>query len=95
MNIECGKCSGKGEIKAFAGIDGGRCWSCAGKGFVVRKAAPKPTPKFAISAIDVHAGERRVVFTIKAKNAAVALQIAQVTLARGNGFIPGSAAIAA
>lgn len=94
MSNECGKCGGKGEIKAFAGIDGGRCWSCAGRGFVVRKSAPKPTLKFAISAIDVHTGERGVVFTIKATNEAAAIQIARVTLARGNAWVPESAGIA-
>ncbi len=94
MNTECGKCGGKGEIKAFSNIDGGRCWACAGKGFVVRKSAPKRMPQFAISAIDAQTGERGVVFTIKARNEIVALQMAQVMLARGNGFVPDSAGVA-
>lgn len=29
---ECLKCLGKGHISAFAGIDGGRCWACMGRG---------------------------------------------------------------
>lgn len=29
---ECWKCSGRGWIEAFGGIDGGRCWACMGQG---------------------------------------------------------------
>ncbi len=37
---KCGKCSGKGFIRAFSGIAGGVCFDCEGKG--IRVYARKP-----------------------------------------------------
>lgn len=34
ITLECTKCHGTGHLSAFAGIDNGRCWACAGVGNV-------------------------------------------------------------
>lgn len=39
IKIDCTKCGGRGRIEAFAGIDNGRCWACAGQGFRVSTEA--------------------------------------------------------
>ena len=43
---ECGKCSGKGRIAAFNHVVAGVCFKCNGRGYVVRKSAPRPAKKF-------------------------------------------------
>lgn len=32
ITVACGKCNGKGEIKAYSNIAGGICFACGGKG---------------------------------------------------------------
>lgn len=92
---ECSKCSGKGEIAMYRGIAGGVCFSCRGTGKIVTKTKPQPAKKFAVSAIEKASGERITVFWVKAKNEAAALKSARGKMSGANGYIQGSAAIAA
>lgn len=46
VKCECAKCNGKGVIKAFAGIAGGVCFTCGGKGYVMLKQARVEKKKF-------------------------------------------------
>ncbi len=42
VKVECARClGGKGHISAFNHIQGGVCFQCGGKGYVMRKAAPR------------------------------------------------------
>lgn len=93
IKVECAKCGGKGFIKAYANIDGGRCFSCAGKGFSLQKSAPKISPKFMIGAQKKGGEFVDQICAIKAKNEAEALKKAVAQLARGNGYIPSTATV--
>ncbi len=93
IKVECAKCGGKGNIRAFANVDGGRCFSCAGKGFTVQKAAPKIMPKFTIGAMTKDGEFIGRIFAIKAKNEDAAIKKAIEQLSRGNGYIPTTAQI--
>jgi hypothetical protein len=92
---DCGKCGGKGNIPAFASVDGGRCFSCAGKGKTVTKAAQKTAIRFAISAVAKATGEADVVCFIKARTEAAAIKAAIAQLRKGNAYIPETAKVAA
>lgn len=92
--VECAKCGGRGEIKAFSGIAGGICFCCNGKGHVELKNAPKRSVKFQISAIAKDTGDRELVCWIKAKNESDAIRMAVAQLSRGNLYNPESAQIA-
>lgn len=92
---ECNKCAGKGNIKAFSNVDGGRCFSCSGRGVIVTKTAPKISKRFAISAQSKIDGAMMEVCFIKARNEAAALKAAITQLQRGNAFIPESAKVKA
>jgi hypothetical protein len=91
IKVECAKCGGKGNIRAFSNVDGGRCFSCAGKGFNLQKNAPKISPKFAIGAMGKDGEFCEVVCFIKAKNEAEAVKKAIIQLSKGNGYIPSTA----
>lgn len=91
--VECAKCGGRGEIKAFSGIAGGICFCCNGKGHVELKNKPNRSAKFVISAIAKDNGERETVFTVKAKNEAEALRKAVIQLSSGNAYFIESASI--
>lgn len=92
--VECAKCGGRGEIKAFSGIAGGVCFCCNGKGHVILKNKPQRTAKFGISAIDRESGERvSPVFWINAKSEADAVKKAVAKLSNGTGYIAESAQI--
>ncbi|QIG65726.1 putative antitermination protein Q [Ochrobactrum phage vB_OspM_OC] len=94
FKVECAKCNGKGEIKAFSGIAGGICFSCNGKGFICQKSAPKKSKKFAVSAVrkdDNTVAEN--ICTINAMSETKALQMAIVQLSRGNGYFPETATV--
>lgn len=93
FRVECGKCNGRGEIKAFIGIAGGICFSCNGRGFNMQKSAPVRSTKYAITAIEKVTGERIHVCNISARNEKQALEKAVAQLSRGNGFIADSVAI--
>ena len=92
--VECAKCGGKGDIKAFSGIAGGICFCCNGKGYVILKSKPNRKVKFAISAICKENGIREVVCHISAKNEAEAVKMAVMQLSRGNSYIPESVSVA-
>jgi len=49
IKVECGKCLGKGYIRAFSGIKGGICFSCAGHGFKMQKNPPRKSKEFSFS----------------------------------------------
>lgn len=91
---ECAKCNGQGNIRAFSNVDGGRCFSCAGRGTISTKAAPKASARFAVSAQPKAGGDLEVVFTVKARHEAEALKVAIAQLQRGNAYIPESARVA-
>ena len=93
ITTECSKCAGKGNIKAFSNVDGGRCFSCSGRGVIVTKTAPKTSKRFAVSAQSKVDGTMGVVCFIKARNEAAALKAAIAQLQRGNAFIPESAQV--
>lgn len=93
FTTECGKCGGKGNIRAFSAIDGGRCFSCAGKGVIVTKAAPKASIRFAVSARPKAGGDLEAVFVVKARHEAAALKLAIAQLQRGNAYIPETATV--
>ncbi len=93
IKVECAKCGGKGEIKAFSGIAGGICFFCGGKGYSLRKSAPKPSKKFAVSAELKESGERLTVFHVNAKSEKEAINKAVAQLSRGNAYVPNSAAV--
>lgn len=93
IKVECIKCGGKGNIKAFSGIDGGRCFSCAGKGYKMQKSASKILPKFCIGAMTKEGEFVNRVIWVKAKNEEQAIQKAKSQLACGNGYIPETAAV--
>jgi RecJ-like exonuclease len=95
FTTECGKCGGKGNIPAFSNIDGGRCFSCAGKGQIVTKTAPKASIRFAISAVAKATGEAEVICFIKARTEAAAIKAAIAQLSKGNAYIPETAKVAA
>lgn len=88
----CPKCSGSGHLSQYAGIAGGVCFSCQGRGFKYGRA-PVPGTLYGISAIRRDDGVRIVVFHKKARTEAQALKKAIETLKRGNGYIPESAQI--
>jgi len=44
----CIKCSGTGLIAAFSGIQGGVCFACEGRGFVIQKNAPRLSKLYVI-----------------------------------------------
>ena len=48
LKVDCGKCLGRGYIRAFSHIKGGVCFDCGGAGFKLYKNAPRPSVKFAI-----------------------------------------------
>jgi len=93
IKTECGKCAGKGNIKAFSNVDGGRCFSCSGRGYRVTKHAPKPTVRFAVSAVAKDTGKVETMCFIKARTEAAALKAAIVQLSNGNAYIPESAQV--
>lgn len=95
FTTECGKCGGQGNIRAFSNVDGGRCFSCAGKGVIVTKAAPKASIRFAVSAAPKAGGAAEVVCFVKARTEAAALKVAIAQLARGNAYIPETATVQA
>jgi hypothetical protein len=39
---KCGKCDGKGVIRAYMHLDGGKCFGCGGAGVVKAKAVAAP-----------------------------------------------------
>ena len=92
-NTECGKCAGKGNIKAFSNVDGGRCFSCSGRGVIVTKSAPKASVRFAVSAVAKATGEVETMCIIKARTEAAALKAAIVQLSKGNAYLPESAQV--
>jgi len=49
VKVDCGKCGGKGHIRAFTHVVAGICFACDGNGFKMLKAAPKPARKFKVS----------------------------------------------
>jgi hypothetical protein len=91
---ECERCAGKGTIPAHKNVLGGVCFLCGGKGKIVTKAAPRKTPKWLISATTKDTGEHIAIFSLRARNAEIARQMAVIQLARGNGYIPTSATVA-
>ncbi len=95
FKTECGKCGGKGEIRQFAAIAGGVCFSCDGKGYSITKNAPRKSQKFPISAVARDTGKLTLVFHVNAQTANMAVKRAQVMLAKGNGYHPNTAQVAA
>lgn len=92
--VECAKCAGRGEIKAFSGIAGGICFCCNGKGYVELKNPPKRSKKWIVSAVEKSSGEVvEQICTINAKSEAEAIKKAQIQLSRGNGYDPMSAQV--
>jgi DnaJ-class molecular chaperone len=96
IKTECGKCAGKGNIKAFSNVDGGRCFSCSGRGYRVTKHAPKPSVRFWVDAAQKSDGTMvEEIYIVKAHNEAAALKIAIAKLQRGDAYIPESAKLRA
>ena len=95
IKTECGKCAGKGNIKEFSNVDGGRCFSCSGRGVIVTKSAPKPSVRFAVSAVSKATGDVETMCIIKARTEAAAIKVAITQLSKGNGYIPESAQVRA
>lgn len=93
FKVECAKCGGRGEIKAFSGIAGGICFCCNGKGHVELKNAPKRSVKFQISAVAKDTGDRELVCWINAKSEEEATKKAILQLSRGNLYIPETASV--
>lgn len=91
---KCPKCNGNGYLACYAGIANGVCFSCAGNGFKVG-VAPVPGVKFPISAVNKATGARELVVHITSKSAAAAVKKAAAMFARGNGYHPESAMVAA
>ena len=62
FKLECLKCDGTGEIRWAKHVQNGICFSCGGKGHVLRKGKrkPPPTTKFKVFMIQegkpVHCG---------------------------------------
>lgn len=91
---KCPKCRGTGFLSQYIGIASGVCFCCEGNGFK-SGAAPVAGVLFAVTAIRRADGARVLAFNVKAKNSAEATKKAVATLARGNGFEPQSAQVAA
>lgn len=91
--FECGKCSGRGHISAYAHVAGGACFACNGRGYKIQKSAPRPNPTFSFSflwldenAANFANGEFTRCFNKKARNAQAAERIAAQAMAR-NGSV--------
>lgn len=69
MKVECGKCNGHGYIKAFNHIAAGVCFRCEGRGYHLRKRAPRKSFKYSFSAVLIETQETiGPIFWIKAYN---------------------------
>lgn len=91
FKVECAKCAGKGEIRAYIGIAGGICFACNGKGHIIQKTAPTKTAKFAVSAVHRETGEVvNNICHIRAKNESEAIKKATAQIARGTGYVPNT-----
>lgn len=95
--VECSRCcNGKGRIAAFSHIQGGVCFKCGGKGYVMRKTKPgKPSVSWQVGATNgrkTHPGDNDVgvvvfpIFTVKAPTQAAALKKAAAILAGGSDY---------
>lgn len=82
FKIECAKCDGKGEIKAFSGILGGRCFACSGKGHFFQKTSPIVSFKWAIYVKPKNENAPIRIFNVKAKTEKEAIMKAQNTLVK-------------
>jgi len=90
---ECPKCSGKGNITAYANIAGGVCFACGGKGYKLQKSAPKVSRTYSFlflwedqSDPNYRGGEFCRCFNKKARSLAAAERIAAQAMAR-NGSV--------
>ena len=75
---KCPKCNGGGYLSCYAGIAGGICFSCEGRGFKFGKA-PVPGVKWAVFGIDRNTGERARLYNVTAKTDTAAVAKAQAT----------------
>ncbi len=48
IKIECGKCLGRGFIRAYGHIKRGVCFQCAGHGYKLVKKKPVPPKQFKV-----------------------------------------------
>lgn len=76
----CPKCNGFGRLSCYANVQGGVCFSCAGKG-VKNGKAPTPSVRWAVLGIDRTTGERSALYFKRAKSADAAINMACNTMA--------------
>ena len=91
---KCPKCNGSGFLSHYSGIANGVCFSCKGNGFKFGKP-PVQGVKFPVTAINRETGVRELVVYVTAKTAEEAVKKAETNFARGHGYVPESAQVAA
>ena len=73
----CPKCSGAGRIEFYAGILGGVCFRCKGRGRLTGKP-PKPSIPFAVFAVERASGDRVRAYNVRASTPEKALAKAEL-----------------
>lgn len=91
---KCPKCNGSGYLACYSGIANGVCFSCEGNGFKIG-VAPVAGIKFPITAVNKATGVRELVVHVTSKSAAAAVKKAAAMFARGTGYQPETAQVAA
>jgi len=76
----CPKCTGTGYLSQYAGIAGGVCFSCAGRGVKLGKA-PTPSATYAVYGVSRATGAPFLAYNKRAKTAAAAIKAARKTFA--------------
>lgn len=84
MKVPCGRCAGHGTIEAFAGVLGGVCFKCGGRGYVSQKGPYRSSRYYSVFVRMSHDDPTpRRWLGVRARSEKDAIRKARVTCARG------------